>query len=216
MVRVTSRWTTLLGIERRAETVCCVVVPSSWVTVSLTVLLIPGRSRLTVWVRSSVRSGWWVSLTSGDMGILSAAPMSALIATPWTAWPTATGTEKRVSPLGTKNTPVSEPPAVTLTVPVMAVTSASINAVSVTSACPATVRRLTVSSIRVTQSAAMTSLTVPGVQPKEATLRSHSSPSADGRGWGICPSLRVKAPACPRPSSQEKVRDEVSPWRGRS
>ena len=91
---------------------CSVVVPSSWVTVtvSLTVSLVPGRTSRTVSVRCSVLSGWWVSRTIGGMAILSAASSSASIATPWTALPVATGMEKRVSPLGTKETLVRDPP----------------------------------------------------------------------------------------------------------
>ena len=148
------------------------------------------------------------------MAILSAASSSASIATPWTALPVATGMEKRVSPLGTKETLVRDPPTVTLTVPVMAATAASINAVSVTLLCPATVSRLMASSISATHSEATVPSTLPGVQPRDATLRWHSSPSADGSGYGICPSFRVTAPAWPRPSSHENVRDGDSPESG--
>ena len=63
----------------------------------------------------------------------------ALMVRLWTASPAPTGSRKRVSPLATNGTLVCDPPTPTLTVLVMAVTAASINAVSVTLACPATV-----------------------------------------------------------------------------
>ena len=70
------------------------------------------------------------------------------------------------------------------------------------------------SSISVTHSEATAPSTLPGLQPRDATLRPHSSPSAEGRGYGICSSLKVTAPACPSSSSHEKVRDGDSPERG--
>ena len=59
--------------------------------------------------------------------------------TVWTASPAPTASWKRVSPLGTNGTLACDPLTLTLAVPVMAVTSATIAAVSVTSACPDTV-----------------------------------------------------------------------------
>ena len=142
----------------------------------------PSRFSTPSRVRSSVLSGWWVSRTSGGMGILSAASSSASMATTWTASPLATGKEKRVSPLGTNDTLVCDPPTMTLRVPVIAVTSASINAVSAMLSCPVTVHRLMASSTVDAQSEAMTPPTIPGVQPKEATPALQTSPATDGRG----------------------------------
>ena len=60
----------------------------------------------------------------------------------------------------------------------------------------------------------MTPLTAPGVQPREVIRRSQSSPSTTGRGYGICSCLTVRAPACPRVSSQETVKDGADPLQG--
>ena len=122
---------------------CSVVVPSSWVTVmvwlSLSESLAPGLHRLTVSVRSSVRSGWWVSTVSGGIGMLSDASRLTSTLTAWTAWPTPTGMEKEVSPSGTNGTLACDAPVAATSVPVMPVTPASMSAVSVTLSCPATV-----------------------------------------------------------------------------
>ena len=50
---------------------CSLVVPSGWVIVIvlLAVLLAPGLYRLTVWVRSSTHSSWWVRRVSGGMAM---------------------------------------------------------------------------------------------------------------------------------------------------
>ena len=90
-------------------------------------------------VTCSTRAGWWVSRVSGGIGMLRLASRSASMDTAWTASPAPTGSRKRVSPPGTKDALAWEPLPATVRVPAMAVTSESINAVSVTLACPATV-----------------------------------------------------------------------------
>ena len=137
------------------------------------------------------------------------------MATPWTASPSSTGTEKRVSPPGTNGALACDPPAVTVTVPVTAVTEASSTASTVWLWCPAAVLRLTASLTADTQSDSMTPPMLPGLQLRDVTLRSQSSPSAVGRGYDSCPPFRVTAPDCPSVSAQEKVREGVSPMRGR-
>ena len=184
MARVTSLWMTALGIDRTALTTCCVVVPSSWVTetVSLTVLVVPGLTSLTVRVRYSVRCGWCVSCVNGGRGMLSAASRLASMVRAWTASPVATGSRKKVSPSGTKDTLVTEPPPATVIVPAISVTSASITAVTVSSWCPADVGSSTISSMAVTHSDSTVPSIVPGDQPRDVILRSHSSPSMAGSG----------------------------------
>ena len=59
--------------------------------------------------------------------------------TAWIAPPVGTSSRKLVSPLGTKATLVCDAPVAAETVPVMAVTWASMSAVSVTLSYPATV-----------------------------------------------------------------------------
>ena len=90
--------------------------------------------------------------------------------------------EKLVSPFGTKDALEWAPPAVTPTVPVMEVTAASMTAISVMLSCPVTVWRLMVSRVVDTHSEATVPSMLPGVQPRELTRMSQSSPSTDGRG----------------------------------
>ena len=103
IVSVTFLVTVLPGTDRYAEIVCELVVPSPWdtVTVLLTVLPVPGRHSLTVSVRRSVLSGWWVSLTMSGMGTRSAASRSAPISTERTISPRATGRLSSSRPLQT-------------------------------------------------------------------------------------------------------------------
>ena len=78
--------------------------------------------------------------TIGGMAILSAASSSASIATPWTALPVATGMGEAGLAVGDEGDARARPAITgTVSVPVMAATAASINAVSVTLLCPATV-----------------------------------------------------------------------------
>ena len=62
----------------------------------------------------------------------------------------------------------------------------------------------------------MTPLTAPGVQPRDVKPQVAKLPvDGTGSGYGICSGLTVSAPAWPRVSSHETVKDGAGPWRGR-
>ena len=67
------------------------------------------------------------------------ASISTSTVTPWMASPSPTDRLKRVTSSGTNGTLTCDAPDAAETVPVTAVTSASIRVVSVTSTCPTTV-----------------------------------------------------------------------------
>ena len=108
--------------------------------------------------------------------------MSTSMAIAWTASPVGTASLKVVSPPGTNGTLFSEPPPATVTVPAMAVTSASMTVVSVTFSCPATVSSSTSSSMVDTHSDSTVPLDGSGLQPSDVSLTSQSSPSTAGSG----------------------------------
>ena len=80
--------------------------------------------------------------------------------------------------------------------------------------CPATVWRSTASSTASAHSDSTTPVTAPGVQPREVILSLQSSPSISGSGYGMFSCSTVKAPAWPRVSSHDTVKDGAGPWRG--
>ena len=147
----------------------------------LTVLLSPQR-QVTRRVYTSVRAGWWTVCNMGGRGTFSVAVRSAVISNSWAALPLATGRVKPVSPPGTKGAVAEWLPHTTLTVPVMPVTVASSIAGTDWLKWPPYTGRSSSCLVSATHSEAMTPVMRPGVHSREVTSRSHSSPSAEGRG----------------------------------
>ena len=140
------------------------------------------QERLTVRRYTSVRAGWWVVWSMGGCGTFSVAVSSAVISSLCVSFSLGTGRAKRVSPPATKDADVRWLPAITLTRPVMRVTVASSRAGTDWLKWPPYTGRSISCLVSAMHSEAMTPVIRPGVHSREVTSRSHSPPSAWGRG----------------------------------
>ncbi len=180
----------------------------------LTVLLSP-QVQVTRRVYTSVRAGWWTVCNMGGRGTFRVAVSSAVISRSSVALALATGRVKAVSPSATKVAVAEWPPHATPTVPVMPVTSASSIAWTDWLKWPPYTGRSSSWRVSATHSEAMTPVICHGVHSREVTSRSHSSPSAEGSGYGIWWLFNDVAPLRPKASCQEKVKDGAGPSRVR-
>ena len=149
----------------------------------------------------------------GGSGTFNVAVRSAVISRLCTAFSLGTGSRKRISPLAMNDAVARCAPATTLAVPVMRVTEASSSAGTVWLKWPPYTVNATSWRVSAMHSEAMTPEMLPGVHSREVSSRSHSPPSAWGRGWGIWWFFRDTAPDRPRESTQEKVKEGDGPSR---